>query len=385
MILNCPICKCENLLKLLSRENVPVHENLIFDTSDEAKKIQRGNLSIVICTKCEFVFNQSFDIKLMDYGNSYENAQNSSLFFNKHVSSLIDKLINKHQIQNSKILEIGCGNGYFLKKLTSNDSWNNFGVGYDPSFNDSKVNQKNIRIEKKFFDETCDEQVDVIISRHTIEHIPQPIEFLKNIRKISKSNTRIFLETPTVEWIIKNHIFWDFTYEHCSFFTKNSLVTALQIAGFKVISIDNIFEGQYLWIEAISSDSEIVTYNPSLIESSKNFQYLIKKKEEEFNLKIKKYLEIGKVGIWGAAGKGVCLTNILDPDSDIIECLIDLNPKKWGKFISGTGHEIINYPKLKKRRLNTVIVMNPNYYDEIDELIKNEYREIDLIKSDDLF
>ena len=51
----------------------------------------------------------------------------------------------------------------------------------------------------------------------------------------------------------------------------------------------------------------------------------------------------GNIALWGAAGKGVCLANTIDPNREFIECLIDLNPKKWGKFIPGTGHEIINF------------------------------------------
>jgi len=381
MISKCPICKSESLFKLLSRPNIPVHENLIFDKQDEALKIERGNLNSVICEDCEFVFNQTFNNSLMNYGKGYENSQNSSVFFKKHISNLVDELIKKHHIRNSKILEVGSGNGYFLKNLVKNNSWKNFGIGYDPSYNLSETNLDNLRFEKKFFDNTCKENVDVIISRHTIEHIPEAIPFLKNIRKISKPQTKIFFETPNVEWILKNEVFWDFTYEHCSFFTKNSLITAFQTAGFKVNSIKSVFENQYLWLEAIPSTPEIITKNSKLLEFAKIFKSSLKRNEEELKSKIRKLTKNGNVALWGAAGKGVSLTNIIDPNQKLVECLIDLNPKKWGKFISGTGHEIINYTEIEKREIKTAIIMNPNYYDEIEELVKNENIKIDLIKS----
>lgn len=375
----CPVCNSMSLFNFFSRSNIPTNENLIFDNPEDAIKIPRGNLNSVICKDCNFVFNQTFDFSLMNYGDGYENSQNSSVFFKNYISNLVEKLIKKYHIRNSKILEIGCGNGYFLKKLVQENSWKNFGIGYDPSYNTSKNNLENIRFEKKFFDDTCKEESDFIISRHVIEHIPKPIPFLKNIRKISKSHTKIFFETPTVEWIFKNHVFWDFTYEHCSFFTKNSLTTAFQVAGFKVESVKSVFENQYLWLEAIPSDTNNITTNSSLLESAKIFQSSAKKKEKELKLKIKKLTKNGNIALWGAAGKGVSLANILDPDHESIECLIDLNPKKWDKFIAGTGHDIINFTEIEKRKIKTVIIMNPNYYDEIKKLLIEQNIDINLI------
>ena len=87
-----------------------------------------------------------------------------------------------------------------------------------------------------------------------------------------------------------------------------------------------------------------------------------------------------KIGII-AAGKGVRMANIIDPNHEIIECLIDLNPKKCGKFIPGTGHEIINFSEIEKRKIKTAIVMNPNYYNEIKKLIKEQNLDIILMNS----
>ena len=90
----------------------------------------------------------------------------------------------------------------------------------------------------------------------------------------------------------------------------------------------------------------------------------------------------GNIALWGAAGKGVCLANIIDPNRESIECLIDLNPKKWGKFIPGTGHDIINFTEIEKRKIKTAIIMNPNYYDEIKKLIIEQNIDINLINSE---
>jgi len=52
--------------------------------------------------------------------------------------------------------------------------------------------------------------------------------------------------------------------------------------------------------------------------------------------------------VWGGSSKGVTLLNIIDKDRKKVEFLIDINPKKQGKFIGGTGHQIFAAGFLEK-------------------------------------
>jgi hypothetical protein len=135
-------------------------------------------------------------------------------------------------------------------------------------------------------------------------------------------------------------------------------------------------------LEAIPSNSQIITKNSCLLKSAEIFQSSVKNKKEKLKSKIKKLMKHGNIALWGAAGKGVCLANTIDPNREFIECLIDLNPKKRGKFIPGTGHEIINFTEIEQRKIKTAIVMNPNYYDEIKKLIIEQNLDILLINSE---
>ena len=44
--------------------------------------------------------------------------------------------------------------------------------------------------------------------------------------------------------------------------------------------------------------------------------------------------------IWGDGAKGVTFANHVDSESSLINCIIDMNPKKQGKYITGTGHRV---------------------------------------------
>ena len=383
---NCPICDSKKLENFLKRKEIPVHQHLIFLDEQSAINTKRGNLELSVCLTCGFIFNQSFDITQMEYGKQYDNSQTFSKYFESYLTELINSLVFDKNIKNCNIIEVGCGKGLFLRKLVENKEWGNIGYGFDPSYLGPEVDmQGRLKFQKKFFDNNCViPKTDVVICRHVIEHISQPIAFLNSIKHslLNSSNVKIFFETPTVEWIFRNNIFWDFFYEHCSYFTAESLTTCFETAGFQVENVNPVFNGQYLWLEAT-----LPKKTSEIIKKPKNIFFLTKEfalKEQELIIKWrKKVIEIrkkGKVAIWGAGAKGVTFVNLIDPNKKLIDYVIDLNPQKQHNFLPGTGHPIINYTDISKNQIKNAILMNPNYQQEILELLKKSQIEMNLIQ-----
>ena len=73
----------------------------------------------------------------------------------------------------------------------------------------------------------------------------------------------------------------------------------------------------------------------------------------------------GGVAIWGAGAKGATFVNIVDPDASLVTCLVDVNPRKQGRSVAGTGHAGVAPDQLTPKGVATVIIMNPNYETEI--------------------
>ena len=63
----------------------------------------------------------------------------------------------------------------------------------------------------------------------------------------------------------------------------------------------------------------------------------------------------------GCRCQGVTLANLVDPQREWIDCLVDINPAKQGCFVPGSGHPIVAPAALLARRVANVILMNPNY------------------------
>ena len=60
------------------------------------------------------------------------------------------------------------------------------------------------------------------------------------------------------------------------------------------------------------------------------------------------------------------LTNLTNRGmTDEIEYAVDINPFKWGKFMAGTGQQIVSPEFLVDYRPDLVVAMNPIYLDEI--------------------
>jgi SAM-dependent methyltransferase len=384
----CPVCKEETVDVFLNRSQVPIYQNFLLADQQAAVDIARGDLQMAACSNCGFVYNTVFDPNLLKYGQTYDNAQFFSNAFNDYLDKLAAYLIDDRGVKNCRIVEVGSGDGYFLRKLV--EKGNNRGVGYDPSYRGPLEEMDGrLRFEQSYYGpEQAHTQADVVICRHVIEHVPDPVELLVSVRQalINSPSAYVFFETPTVEWILKNNTFWDFFYEHCSIFTKESLTTAFQISGFQVQDVRAEFGGQYLWMEAAPSAENSVDIKfdavqiPSLAQKFGAAEGQLKgiwhEKIRQLNVK-------GRVALWGAGAKGVTFANLVDPENQMIACVVDLNPRKQGHYLPGTGHPIVDFASLPLYNVKTIIVMNPNYGKEITALVENAKLDVQLIDLND--
>lgn len=361
--MRCPVCQSDSEL-FLNRAQVPVNQNIVFATQRWALEVPRDNLQLAVCNRCGFIFNQSFHEYQPMYGKDYDNTQTCSPLFSAYTNDLVKDLVNKG-VRNCRVVEVGCGDGSFLRKLVEAG---NEGYGFDPSY----VGPMSALGGRLMFEKECYEvpvEADVVICRHVIEHLPDPIKMLRMIRA-----KRVFIETPNVEWILKNQVIWDFFYEHCSYFSIPSLTTALETVGFIVEDVSRVFGGQYLWVEARRGDV-VISHRPGRVPAlAREFALaepsLLKALVDE--------IKMGNVALWGAGAKGVTLANLVDPECELISCVVDLNPRKQGGFIPGTGHPIVDYRELPKFGVKRAIVMNPNYRNECLALLYAAHLDVEL-------
>ena len=66
----------------------------------------------------------------------------------------------------------------------------------------------------------------------------------------------------------------------------------------------------------------------------------------------------------------------MDSKCDLISCVIDINPKKQGKYLAGSGHPIISPEEIQEACIDYAIVLNPEYFEEIKKLTRELKQDI---------
>ncbi len=369
----CPVCDSADAFEFLRRPAVPVHQNLLLETADAARGLARGDLAMYLCPGCGFGFNAAFRPELLDYGRHYDNNQNCSPAFDAYVDGLVREMV-EGGVRGSRVVEVGCGKGAFLKKLAAWPGAGNTGVGFDPAYlgPDEDLGGR-VRFERRFYDADCSSvAADVVVCRHVIEHIARPLELLRAVGAAlaGSPGARVFFETPCLEWVLRRQVTWDFFYEHCSLFTPSSLAAALTRAGFGDIAVRHVFQGQYLWLEARAGGVAAPAGDAREVTAlARAFAREERRRLDGWGRLVRGLAARGPVAVWGAGAKGVTFCNLIDPDCRLLHCVIDVNPAKQGKFVAGTGHRIVGPKRLWREGVTAVLVLNPNYAGEVAGLV----------------
>ena len=370
----CPVCDSEHTQVGEQRSAVPVLMNKLYGSRAAARKALLGPLEIVFCQDCGFTWNAQFDPDLITYDESYENDQTHSPEFQAHVEArAADVIAAAPANAGLNFLEIGCGQGTFIGEVARRACARlSSAEGFDPAWRGADASgPAGSRIHKVYFDESSARRLisppNVIATRHTIEHVPQPVGFLTNIRNAlgPESRARLFVETPSVTWILRHEAIQDFFYEHCTLFTAPALAYALRRAGFRVLSVDHVFGGQYLWAQA-EADTEAAGPRPkaagigTLAGARDRFVSRWRASVQQASTK-------GPVAIWGAGAKGVSFATLIDPHGTLIDHAIDINPAKQGRWLAGSGIPVLSPEDAAQKGLRSIFLMNPIYHREVRE------------------
>lgn len=358
----CPVCQSADSVLLFHQGKAPVSQNRLFRTPADARACTLGELDFWRCGACGFVWNRAFDGRLLSYAEDYENNQSLSPAFSAHMDEMGRRVMAGGG--DTDILEVGCGQGVFLRRLAAlaGDTATSI-AGFDPAWRGPE-RQDGVRFYRDYFTSrtvaVLERPPTRLVSRHTIEHVPDPLDFLSAMRSaIGGRPARLFIETPCVEWILANNMFQDFFFEHCSLFTVQSLATALEKSGFAPDSISHVFGGQYLWAEA-HTKSEIHT----VLGTATIAQWRGRLAS------IKAGLGSGKLALWGGGAKGVTFGLQCDPKGEFLDCVIDINPAKQGHFLPVSAYPVLSLADAHARGVTGALVMNDVYFDEIQATVQ---------------
>lgn len=370
----CPGCGSAETLEFYSLSGAPVHSVLLFATREAAAEYPRGEIRLAFCAKCGFIWNSTYQHKLQEYSERCEETQGFSETYNDFARRLASDLVERHGLKGKHILEIGCGKGEFLNLLC--ELGGNTGKGFDPAFREERGGRPpGVSFVKDFYSEKySDEPADFMVCKMTLEHIGETAKFISVVRKaLGERETRVFFQVPDVTRVLRELAFWDVYYEHCSYFSPGSLGRLFRASGFEVTGITRGYGGQYLFLEAVPSSGKAspppalpIEEEPDELRNAVDFfSENVIQKTALWRHKLKEFRKSGyRTVLWGSGSKGVAFLTTLGV-TDEIKYVVDVNPRRCGTFMAGTGHEIVSPGFAARYKPDAVILMNPVYKSEV--------------------
>ena len=370
----CPACSGADLSEIYALESVPVQSSVLLDSRAEALAFPCHAITLCFCADCGLVFNTSFDLKLVDYAATTEESQHFSGTFSRFAGQLIAEISSLYELAGKCTLEIGCGKGDFLQELTRQTG--TMGLGIDPGFIPARLpgaNSHEIAFQREYFNPaTVAVPPDLVVCRHTIEHIPDVGSFMRDVAAVAggREEVGILFETPDVRRVLAEGAFWDIYYEHCSYFTLGSLARLFRRSGLTVTRLYLAYDGQYIMLYAApdsrggyplpeEDDLDAVralaaAFPAKVAEARAHWTDFVRTRHAAGQ----------RVAIWGGGSKAVGFLSTNGLTGEVAQ-VVDINPHKQGKFLPGTGQEVIGPETLKGAPPDAVIVMNPIYLPEI--------------------
>jgi SAM-dependent methyltransferase len=374
--LSCSACGGGDIQTFYRVRDVPVHSCLMLSSREEALAFPRGEIELGFCRGCGFIGNVRFDPGLNRYSAAYEETQAYSPRFLKFLDEIWDDQIERFELgPGMTALEIGCGKGEFLVGLCERSGCNGIGVdpAYRPERTRSSAAERMTFIRDLYGPKYAHLQADYVCCRHTLEHIAPVLDFMRLVRETigDRRHVNVFFELPDMERVLQQGAFWDIYYEHCTYFTRGSLARLFRSAGFDIHRLYKAYDEQYLMLEAqpaprptdalLPQENDLATIT-SLVA---RFERQVRERLQSLGDALARHRAQGhRLAIWGSGSKCVSLISSLRLGPELV-AVVDINPHKHGKFLAGSGQEIVSPDALRSLRPDVVLVMNSIYSEEI--------------------
>jgi SAM-dependent methyltransferase len=259
--------------------------------------------------------------------------------------------LEKLDYSGETVLDIGCNDGSQL------DAFKELGFqtyGVDPAENIFPVSSTNHNVTLGYWNTTTadklHERFDIITSQNAFAHIPDPLSYLKLVKKYLKPNGRMFISTSQAE-MIQNGEFDTIYHEHISFYNAESMRRLAERAGLCLIDVVKtpIHGTSYIFVLAHECCDQYNLDNILDVERNEGLQTAatytnwasgVDKTLQDIQQVIAEHRVQGYTVIgYGAAAKGMTLITAGKLD---IDWIIDDNPLKQNKWCPGVDIQIVS-------------------------------------------
>ena len=358
---------------LLSYENSPKSAQGFLNNPKDAD--DSVDLEIFQCTKCGLVQHN------LDPVLYYKEVIRAVAFSQEMGDFRIGQLrdwINRNQLQDKKILEVGCGKGEYLDLLLAAGASNVTGLEFSKE-NISAAQQSGHKICHGYLDQDFFPPADFKFDAFTIfsflEHWPNPNEGLQLLYSSLSDGACGLVEVPNFDLILAKGLYSEFTTDHIFYFDKKTFAFLLEKNGFELVSMKPVWYDYILSAEVRKKTA--VNIN--------NFLLIQERVKSELEAYIDQFPK-NSVAVWGAGHQALAVIAMAKIHSKI-KYILDSALFKQGKYTPATHLLIVSPDTILTDAPMAIIIMAAGYSHEVARIIEGKYplvKNIAILKEDHL-
>ena len=376
---DCRSCGNNKLKRVVSLGYQPLANNLL-NKKDE--KCELYPLEVNYCDKCHNC-QLSVAVNPKKMFSKYLYTSSTSKSFREHFVNAAKKYIKDFKLNKKKsyIIDIGSNDGVALKPFK--DLGYKKILGIEPAKNLAKLANKNkIKTFNGFLEKNnlikIKKNADLILASNVFAHSDKLKEMAECMFKLLKKNGSLIIEVQYLLNTLKDLTFDNIYHEHYNYWSLISLNNFFVNYSAKIYRAEKINthggsiriyikKGKKIKIE--NSVKELIREEENFgIKKFKTYQefadkvYKIRNKIRKNILNLKS--ENNKIVGYGSPAKATTALNFFGISNEI-DCIVEDNKLKHGKFLPGMKIPIVSKDKIKNKKADCALVLAWNFFDEI--------------------
>ena len=380
----CRSCENDQLKRVVSLGYQPLANNLL---NNKNEKDELYPLEVNYCPNCHNCqLSVVVDPKKMF--SNYLYLSSTSKTFRKHFEIAAKKYVKEFKLSPKKsyIVDVGSNDGVALKPFKDLNFKKILGI--EPAKNLAKLaNREKIRTYNGFLDEKSLKKIkknaDIVLASNVFAHSDNLKTMAECMFKLIKKNGTIIIEVQYLLNTLKDLTFDNIYHEHYNYWSLTSLVTFFNRFKSKIYKAEKINthggslriyvkKNPKIQIEK-SVKSLLIEEEKFGIKKYKTYQNFAKKVYKIRNNVRKNISELkknnSKIIGYGSPAKATTALNFFGISKEI-DCIVEDNKLKHGKFLPGMKIPIVSKSHIKDKP-DCAVVLAWNFINEIKKKNSN--------------